>query len=335
MQQETYRHIRNALLLLIGVLFFGVVGYMLLEGWSFLDALYMTVISITTTGFREVHPLSPHGQVLTLIILILGVVTIAYLGGRLAQLLLESYLFRRRKMEKNVRKMEKHYIVCGYGRMGKKICQELENQKAPFVIVENNPAEIELLHNTSYLFVEGDATDDEVLLKAGIQRAKGLVAVLPTEAENVFTTLSAKVLNPNIFVVSRAVEEKTESKLIKAGADRVVKPYEIGGFRMAQVLLRPGVVDFIDVIARDRQIDLKIEEMEVHSSSPLVGKTLAESPIRNTYNCIIVAIMSANQQFHYNPQSNAKIRAGDKLIVLGEEKNIQALASIAAGEKKG
>ena len=316
--------------MLLGVIAFGSLGYMIIEGWNLLDSVYMTIISITTTGYREVYPLSQLGKMFTLLIIILGVVTIAYAGGRLAQLFVESYLFRRRKMVKQLSTLENHYIICGYGRMGKKICQELEENKAKFVVIEKNPTEIENLRIKDYLFVEGDATDDDILTQAGIKKAKGMVAVLHTEAENVFTTLSSRALHPKIFIVARAVEEETESKLLKAGANRVVKPYEIGGHRMTQVLLRPGVVDFIDIIAREKRIDLHIEEIEVKDGSILVGQTLAQSPIRNKLNIIIVAIFQADGKVTYNPQSNTVIQKDNKLIVIGEEKNIQQLITMAA-----
>ena len=316
--------------MLLGVIAFGSLGYMIIEGWNLLDSVYMTIISITTTGYREVYPLSQLGKMFTLLIIILGVVTIAYAGGRLAQLFVESYLFRRRKMVKQLSTLENHYIICGYGRMGKKICQELEENKAKFVVIEKNPTEIENLRTRDYLFVEGDATDDDILTQAGIKKAKGMVAVLHTEAENVFTTLSSRALHPKIFIVARAVEEETESKLLKAGANRVVKPYEIGGHRMTQVLLRPGVVDFIDIIAREKRIDLHIEEIEVKDGSILVGQTLAQSPIRNKLNIIIVAIFQADGKVTYNPQSNTVIQKDNKLIVIGEEKNIQQLITMAA-----
>ncbi|MEJ2537636.1 MAG: potassium channel protein [Calditrichia bacterium] len=326
---QRYYQLKIALAMLLGVIAFGSLGYMIIEGWNLLDSVYMTIISITTTGYREVYPLSQLGKMFTLLIIILGVVTIAYAGGRLAQLFVESYLFRRRKMVKQLSTLENHYIICGYGRMGKKICQELEENKAKFVVIEKNPTEIENLRIKDYLFVEGDATDDDILTQAGIKKAKGMVAVLHTEAENVFTTLSSRALHPKIFIVARAVEEETESKLLKAGANRVVKPYEIGGHRMTQVLLRPGVVDFIDIIAREKRIDLHIEEIEVKDGSILVGQTLAQSPIRNKLNIIIVAIFQADGKVTYNPQSNTVIQKDNKLIVIGEEKNIQQLITMA------
>ncbi len=329
MLDRTIYQLKLAVLLLLLVIFFGIIGYMIIEGWNIFDAVYMTIISITTTGYREVYPLSNPGKIFTLFVIILGVMAIAYIAGRLTQFFVESYVFRRRRMTKQLQRLKHHYIICGFGRMGKRICDELKINLASFVVIEKDPKEIENLNDLNYLYVEGDATEDDILLKAGIRDAKGIVAVLPTEAENVFTTLSARVLNQKIFIVSRAVEEETESKLLKAGANRVVKPYEIGGHRMTQVLLRPGVVDFIDIIAREKRFDLQIEETEVKEGSSLIGQTLAGSPIRNKLNIIIVAIFHADGHVIYNPQSTVIIEKNSKLIIIGEEKNIQELIRIA------
>ena len=331
MRDNTVYQIRIALLLLVGVIIFGTIGYMIIERWNFIDSLYMTIISITTTGYKEVNPLSNIGKIFTLFVIILGVVAIAYIGGRLAQLLVETYVFRRRRMEKKIKSLKDHYIICGFGRMGKKICEELHTYEKLFTVIEKDKDQIEILRELDYFHIEGDATEDEVLQSAGIKGAKGLVAVLSTEAENVFTVLSARVLNPEIFIVSRAVEEENESKLLKAGANRVVKPYEIGGFRLTQVLLRPGVVDFIDIIARDRRIDLHIEEIDVRAGSSLIGHKLSEAPIRNKLNIIIIAIFRSDGNVIYNPQSNVVLEENNKLMVIGEELNIQELIKIADG----
>ena len=331
MIERTIQQLKVAVLLLVAVIIVGLAGYMLIEGWNFFDAIYMTIISITTTGYKEVHPLSEAGKIFTLFIIIFGVMAIAYIGGRLAQFFVEAYVFRRRKMEKKLKVLNGHYIICGHGRMGKKICEELSANKASFVVIEKDKGEIENLSHLDFLYIEGDATDDETLQKACIKEAKGLVSVLRSEAENVFTTLSARALNPKIFIVARAVEEETESKLLKAGANRVVKPYEIGGHRMTQVLLRPGVVDFIDIIARDKRIDLNIEEIDVKAGSSLIGQKLVEAPIRNKLNIIIVAIFRTDGNVIYNPQSTVVIEEKAKLIVIGEENNIQELIKIASG----
>ncbi|MGA7838012.1 MAG: potassium channel protein [Ignavibacteriaceae bacterium] len=322
MLEKTINQLKIGATILFVTIMVGTTGFMLIEHWDFLDAVYMTIITITTTGFQETHPLTHTGRIFTIILLVMGVGSIAYTGGRAAQLLIETQIFRRRRMSKKLEGLKNHYIVCGYGRMGRYICDELATAKVDFVVVDNESAKIERVMEMNYLYLTGDATSDEVLTKAGVQNAKGLVAVLSSDAENVFTTLSAKVLNPELYVVARAVEEETESKLIKAGASRVVKPYEIGGNRMAELLLRPGVIEFIDVVAREKNVDLSMEELPVSDKSKLVGQTLAESPIRKDLNIIIVSINKVKGGFIYNPKSSTKIEAGDKLIALGEGSNL-------------
>jgi len=327
--------LRRALLALFLVILLGTIGfYFLGNDWTLLDALYMTIISISTTGFKEVRPLSEIGKIFTIIIIIMGVGTIAYSGGRGVQLLIETQLFGRRRMNKKVQELKNHYIVCGFGRMGRYICEELKHSKVPFVVIEQEEAKVEILKEMDYLYVQGNATIDETLVRAGIERAKGLVAVLTNDAENVFASLSAKVLNPKVFVVARAVQEETESKLKKAGADRVVKPYEIGGTRMANLLIRPGVVEFIDVVALGKNFDLTLEEVIVSPHSALIGKTLAESPLRKDLNIMIVAIFRKDGQFIYNPKSSVTIQKGDRLIAIGEGSNLPKLNQLCLGEVK-
>ena len=334
MVDKTLRQLQFGLAILLFTIIVGTVGYMIIEKWHILDAIYMTIITISTTGFEETHPLSPTGKFFTLILIVMGIGSIAYTGGRAAQLLFETQIYRRRKMNKKIEHLNNHYIVCGYGRMGRFICDELAEAKVDFVVIENDNDKIDKLINRSFMFIKGDATSDEVLTSAGIKKAKGLVAVLSSDAENVFATLSSKVLNPEIYIVARAVEEETESKLVKAGASRVVKPYEIGGTRMAELLIRPGVIEFIDSIAREKNVDLNIEEVIVHPDSTLVNKTLTELPIRKEMNIIIVSIYKQNGKFIYNPLSSAKIEAGDKLIAIGENTSLQKLNKMCLTESR-
>ncbi len=334
MVDKTLRQLRFGLAILFFTIVTGTAGYMIIEKWHILDAIYMTVITISTTGFAETHPLSQPGRFFTIILIIMGIGSIAYTGGRAAQLVFETQIYRRRKMSKKVEQLKNHYIVCGYGRMGRFICDELAEAKVDFVVIENNSEKIDRLINRGFMFMNGDATSDEVLTSAGIKRAKGLVAVLSSDAENVFATLSSKVLNPDIYIVARAVEEETESKLMKAGASRVVKPYEIGGTRMAELLLRPGVIEFIDSIAREKNVDLNIEEVIVHPDSSLVNKTLNELPIRKEMNIIIVSIYKKSGKFIYNPLSSARIEAGDKLIAIGENTSLQKLNKMCLTENR-
>ena len=322
------RQIWSAFLLLLNITLVGTVGYVFIEKWTFLESLYMTVITITTIGFGEIRPLTPVGRVFTIGLIISGVGTFAYIGGRAAQLIFVPQLLRRRRVNKKVQETENHYVVCGFGRLGKPICEELAASNLPFVVVEKDAGKIDRLIELGCLCVHGDATQDEVLLKAGVKRAKGLAVVLASDAENVFTTLSVKVLNPDLFVVARAIEEETETKLKRAGADRIVKPYEIGAARMANLLLRPGVADFIDLVASDKGIDLNFEEIVVGSHSALHEKTIAEAKLLQSLNIMLVGIFRENGVFSYNPPSTMEIKKGDRLIAIGQSEALTSLNAL-------
>ncbi len=323
--QSSLRYLRVGFFSILGVILFGTIGYSIVEGWNLFDSFYMTVITVSTTGFRELRPLTIPGRILTVVLIISGVLAIAYTGGRAVQLLLETQFFRRRKMNKQIDALNNHYIICGFGRMGKVICEDLAHNKIPFVVIENNPNKIDELIQFGYLFVEGDATYDNDLIKAGIKRAKGLVAVISTDAQNVFTVLSAKGINPGLFVVARAVEEGTESKLRRAGADRVVKPIDLGASRMVHLLLKPGVIDFIDGVARSRDVEISLEEVSIPEHSKLVNKTLKDSPLRKDWNIIIVAIIKHNGKLIYNPSADTVIEVNDKLIAIGPSESLTKL----------
>jgi voltage-gated potassium channel len=329
MIDNSYKHLRNAIFVLFAIIITGTSGFMLIEGWNIPDSLYMTIITITTTGFEEVHQLSTEGEIFTLILLMVSFGTVIYIGGTGVQILVESKFFRRKKMQKKIERLKNHYIVCGYGRMGTHICNDLREASVPFVVIESNEDNKKKLDELEYLYDIGDASSDDTLLRTGVKNAKGLVAVLSSDAENVFTTLSAKTLNPNIFVVARAIEDHTEPKLMKAGANRVVKPYELGGVRMAEILLRPGVMDFIDVVAGNNKIDLQIEEITVNKGSSMDKKTLAELPIRSDLNVIIVSIQNEDKElFIYNPKGNTIVDEGNKLIAIGERANLEKLKNL-------
>ena len=324
-----------AALILIGTVAVGTVGYMIVEGWSFGDAIYMTIISVTTTGFREVRDLSSVGRALTASIIVLGLASIAYLGGRAVQLLVESYFRRRKKMERKISRLKNHVIVCGYGRMGRPVCGDLAGAGADFVVIERDADQTEFLEREGYLYIIGDSSSDAVLKQAGIERARGIITVVSTDAENVYTTLTAKVINPSILVVARALAEDSETKLRTAGADRVIKPYELVGRRIAQLVLRPSIVEFMDTIARAQGKDISIEEVTVSEGSPLIGETLLSSPIRKDLNIIIVAVRRSDGDFIYNPGSGLDFREGDRLIAVGEQEMLQRLSQVCgSGAKK-
>jgi len=332
---NTFRELRERFVIAIGLVFlvasFGTAGFMLLEGWSFADALYMTVITLASVGFKEVNDLSVIGRMFTIVLIIGGVGTVAYALTTGAKIILEGELqeiYGRRRLEKKIRELRDHYIVCGYGRMGKIICRELKEKNIKFVIVEKQPD----IHRDSddLLVFIGDATSDEVLKELGIEKAKGLVSVLPTDAENLFVVLSARGLNPKLFIVARAGEEGSEKKLMRAGADKVVSPYHIGGLRIAHTVLKPAVVDFIEFATKSGNIDLQMEEVIIKETSQLVGKSLDESGIGRELGIIIVAIKKPDGEMKFNPTFKSAIIAGDTLIALGESsklKNLELMAS--------
>ena len=328
MNQNIFKKLEIGLIVIFTIITIGTFGYMVIEDWSFFDSFYMTIITISTTGFKELKPLSAPGMMLTVGLIITGVISLAYTGGRGVQLLVESQILRRRRMSKKLEEISNHYIICGFGRMGKQIAEHLEENQFEFVVIENEKNNVAKLNDLDYLHIEGDATDDDALIKAQVKKAQGLVAVLSTDAENVFTTLSARELNKNAFIVARAIDEGTEGKLKKAGADRVVKPYELGGNRMVQLLLRPGVTDFIEGVARKKEVDISLEQIAVCEGSNLVGLTLAESPIRSELDIIIIAIDKSEGNFVYNPQSSTIIEVDDKLIAIGQNENLNKLTAL-------
>lgn len=332
MRNKLLNQVGIGLAVLSVITILGTIFYSLVEDYTLLEAFYMTIITISTTGFKEVRPLSDTGKILTIFIILSGVLAIAYTGGKAAQLVIETQLLRRKRMSKQLGKLKNHYIVCGYGRMGSEVCDTLVENNESFVVIDNDQDRIEELMEKGYLFINGDGASDEILLQAGIEKAKGLAAVVKSDAENIFIALSARELNKDLYVVARAIEERTESKLLKAGANRVVKPYELGGKRIVHLLLRPGVTDFIEGIARKKGMDLNLEEILISKPCPLVGKTLAESPLRKELNVMVIAINKADGNFKYNPRSTETIEIGDKLIVIAETENLVKLNEMVISE---
>jgi len=320
-----------SLVLIVVVIFFGTAGYVILEKWTAFDALYMTITTITTVGYREVHDLSDTGRVFTLVLIVSGVGTILYTLNNAARILVEGEIqeiFGRRKLEKKIKELKDHYIVCGYGRMGTVIGRELKEKGARFVVIEKGPMDGESVE-PDVLFVRGDATKDEVLKEAGIERAKGLISVLSTDAENLYVVLSARVLNPDMNIVARAGEEGSEQKLLRAGADRVVSPYYIGGMRIAHTVLKPSVVDFIEFATSAGNIDLQMEEISVREGASIAGTTLDECGIGRELGIIIVAIKRSGGDMRFNPTFRTTIKPGDVLIALGERTKLKVLEDMA------
>ena len=233
-----------------------------------------------------------------------------------------------------IRTMKNHYIICGFGRLGKIICRELKASNTPIVVIDNNPENRQVLEDEGIPYINDDATVEDVLIEAGIERAKGLVSVVASDADNVFITMTARGLNPSLFILARADEERTEKKLIRAGADRVVMPYLIGGQRMAQTILKPAVTDFLELTVHNRQIGLEMGELEVSENSKLDGVTLIDSGIRQEMDVIIVAISKKSGEMKFNPSSQTRIEAGDTLISLGKSEDLRKLAQILSPEAK-
>jgi voltage-gated potassium channel len=321
------------------ILVLGATGYVVVEGWSFGDGLYMTAMTITTVGYREVHPLSPAGRWLTGAVLFAGVSWLAVWFATVTSFFIELdvfHLFRYRRMEREIAALGDHYIVCGVGRTGTQVVAELLRSGAPYVAVDVEPERLEELHREAphLRLMQGDTTRDEVLVRAGIARAKGLVAALSHDTDNLFVTITARALNPQLAIVARANDDDSAAKLYRAGADHVVSPQRIGGVRMASMLLRPGVMSLVDVMTRGGAPRLSIEDLPVEPESGLAGHTLSELEIPQRTGGLVVAIRKeqpqVGQRFLFNPNAGTRVEAGDTLIVMGEQDQVQRLRAMAA-----
>ncbi len=331
------RKMLTALILILIVICGGILGYTTLEGWSLLDAIYMTVITLATVGYGEIHPLSSQGRIFTMGLILSGIGIIGYGMSVFAAFIVDGELGRlmkRRKMQKQIQKLSNHFIICGAGDTGRWIVEEFLKTKIPFVVIEKDHTTLEMLKNQGVLqCIEGDATKDAVLLEAGIERARGLVSALHTDKDNVFVVLTARALNPHLKIVSRVVEEESEKKLLAAGAHKVVSPNFIGGLRMASLLIRPAVVDFLDTMLREGDGTLRLEEIEVPPHSSLSGKTLGEAQIPQKTGLIVIAIKNRQEgKYTYNPKPSTHIQKGDILIVMGEPEQIDKLRKLAGDE---
>lgn len=327
------RRLILSLALIVFIVSFGTIGYIVMEGWNFQDSLYMTVTTLTTVGYREVRELTSMGRWFTIILIIGGVGTMLYVLSAGAKVLIEGEIqevLGRRRLEKKMKELRDHYIICGYGRMGKIIVKELKNEKVKFVVIERNVVAHE--KQEPFLII-GDATQDELLKEVGIEKAKGLITVLPTDAENLYVVLSAKGLNPNLFIVARAGEEGSEQKLLRAGADRVISPYHIGGLRIAHTVLKPAVVDFIELATKSGNIDLQLQEISIPDVSRFSGLSLDQCGFGKDLGIIIVAIKKPNGEMRFNPTFRTLVEPGDTLIALGETSKLQVLEEMIVPRK--
>jgi len=322
------RRIQLALGLVLGVIAAGTIGYTVI-GFGVLDAVYQTVTTISTVGFREVHPLDTDGKIFTIVLILAGVGTALYAFSVVLETLVEGHLrrhFERRRMERNIARMAGHTIVCGWGRVGRAVGNYLSGQGAEVVVVDLDAARVA---ETPFPALIGDVTDDDVLRKAGVMRARALVAAINTDAENVYVTLSARALRPDLVIVARARTEESESKLPRAGATRVVNPQRIGGQRIAAAALQPNVVEFLDVVMHDGSLEFRLEEVSIRSGSRLAGQTLDEADVGQTTGALVLALRDGDGAFLANPPRHTPLEAGQVLIAIGTEQQLSALTSAA------
>jgi len=317
--------------ILTAILVIGTFGFIFIEGWSLFDSFYMTAMTLTTVGYGEIHPLSYHGRIFAATLMLVGVTTvfvsIAILGETLIRLEMTDYFVGKRR-DRMLRDIVGHYIVCGAGRVGRSVIQELLRSESTVVLIDNRVERARWATDKGVITLVGDATKDEVLRQARVETAKGLVAAISSDAENVYVALSAKVLNPNLVISARASDEQAEEKLRRAGANTVFTPYSFIGHRLAQSMLRPHVATFLDVASAFRQssdLDLEIEQLQIAASSSLVSNTLEQLRLGSKYGVIILAVQRKNGPMQFNPAADMRIEAGDVLIAMGERTKLKRL----------
>ncbi|HMK36330.1 MAG TPA: potassium channel protein [Desulfomonilaceae bacterium] len=322
----------RALVSIILVLAVGAAGYRLIEGWSWLDAFYMTVITITTIGFKEVHDLSVHGQIFTLFIIFSGIGVVYYAFLTSTTLVVEGeikkILTRRRSM-KAIQKLRDHFIICGFGRMGSFICEQFHARGIPFVVVEHKQELQDKIAHAGYFLSPGDATEEDVLRAAGIEHARGLVSVLDSDAANVYAVLTARELNRDFAIIARAGEETADKKLRRAGATRVISPYKIGGMRLVMGILKPALMSFLEVAMDYKKFDIEIEEIAVGRDSTYSGKKLIDTDIRKDLDLIIIAVKKRDGQMVFNPGPDTVVEDDDTLLAMGKRKDLEILERMA------
>jgi len=325
---KTTRHFINSILLAILLICCGTAGYMIIEGWRAIDALYMTIITLTTVGYGEVYPLSDAGHVYTIALIITGVGFFLYVIGAVIQFMVEGrvrILLGRRRLDRKISRLKNHHIVCGYGRIGKVICHKLLQENYNVVVIDQNPDLAQRLDGLGFVYICGDATDEAILLKAGIREAKALVAVLGTDADNVFLVLTGRQLSSSLHIIARAGNDAAKTKLAAAGANTVEAPYETGAASMAQRILRPTVTSFLDLAIGGNHADIHMEEIPVAESSRLNGIILQDSGIRQKYNLIIIAIKKPDDRMIFNPSFETRLGVGDTVIAVGDPVNLSKL----------
>jgi len=327
-------HLVFLFVLPVSLVLLGTVGYMFIEDWTLLDSFYMTLITVATVGYGEIHDLSTAGRVFTSFLIIAGVLIIAYCIQTFVMYMLQKNIFGafwRRAMDRQIEKLKNHIILCGYGKIGRHVAEEFLDSKIPFVLIDNDIANEEGLREKGVLFLNGEGADETILKEAGIERAKALVAVVGSDADNMFITMTARGLAPKLQIVARAEEAANKGKLLRAGADKVVLPYEMGGRRIAAQVLHPTVANFLETVMSSGSIELRMAEITVGPNSMLEGKALHEADIRNRTGSVILAIKKEDGRLVNNPPSDSRVKSGDMLICLGTQEQIESLQKLAGG----
>jgi len=325
------RNLVISFLLAICFVVIGTTGYMIIEGWSLLDAVYMTVITLTTVGYREVHAVSDFGKIYTILLILSGVTFFLYVAGAVVQFMVEGrirIILGRRSLEKKIDRLKDHYIVCGYGRIGRVLCKRLKSRPIDVVVIENDRDLIPVMDEDKMLYISGDASNEINLNKAGIKRAKGLIAALATDTDNVFLVLTARQLSSDLYIIARSSQRESKSKLMAAGANKVESPYDMGAVGMAQRIIRPTVTSFLDLALAHGRKDIQMEEIPVGPSSSLANVVLKDSGIRQQFNLIIIAIKKSDDSMLFNPSFETVITGGDTVIAVGEAENLHKLEKI-------
>ena len=318
-------------------LLIGTVGFTLIDHYPPFDAFYMTLTTMTTVGYAEVHPLSRAGRIFNSFLIFFGVTTIFIAIGAMTQTIIELEFgdaIGKRRNKRMIDKLKDHYIICGFGRVGRGAAAELQHAGVPFVVVDISPERVERAMQAGMLAVAADSTHDETLRQVGIERAAGLVAALATDADNLFVLLSAKGLNPRLYVATRAAEEGAEEKMRRAGADAVFAPYAITGHRLAQSLLRPHVVQFLDFTTKDIGEDIAIEQVRVSDTSDMASKTIREMQLGRDVGVIVMAIRKGDGQMLFNPPADTAVHGGEYLIVMGRQENLRTLETLIAEPRR-
>ena len=332
------RKLQVSLLLLVGVLAFGTAGYMTIEGWGVADSLYMAIITLSTIGFSEVHQMDAAGRIFTIVLIVIGVGTVAYALKSAVQILLEGEIrgvLGRRKVNEKINRLKGHYVICGYGRMGKQIASEFAAADYPFVVIEKDPEVVAEMEEKGYMVIQGDATSDDTMVSAGTERAEGVIAVLNSDAENLYVVLSARDMKPGLKIITRAAEEGAEKKLKRAGADVVVSPYVIGAMKIAQSVFRPQVSSFLDsAVSSNGAIDFRLEAIEITEGSQYDGRDIGHSRMREELGVLMVAIHKEKGPMITSLSPETVLEAKDRVICVGKPAQLAALAKRAGTQKQ-